>query len=123
MLRRWFERKALKGEGNRYTYLKYGYPKGLVMENFKVAKWGNSLAIRLPSKLVKKTGIKEGDSLPPEVFSYGALLRARLEAEREQNKLTREEAMASIRARRAWFAKDLKPEDWKIDRNDPDTRG
>jgi antitoxin component of MazEF toxin-antitoxin module len=93
------------------------------MEQFKVGKWGNSLAIRLPNKMAKTMGIKEGDLLPPEVFSYGAILRARLEAEREASRMTREEGLASIRAGRAKFPKDLKPEDWKIDRNDPDMRG
>jgi antitoxin MazE len=29
----------------------------------KVSKWGNSLAIRLPSDLVEKLGVKEGDEL------------------------------------------------------------
>ena len=28
-----------------------------------VAKWGNSLAVRLPADLVRKLGIKEGDSI------------------------------------------------------------
>ena len=93
------------------------------MEQFKVAKWGNSLAVRLPTKMVKAMGIKEGDLLPQEVITKGAQLRASLIAEREANKMTREEATARIRAGRDRFPKDLKPEDWKIDRNDPDFRG
>ena len=29
----------------------------------QVAKWGNSLAIRLPAKLVQELGLKEGDDI------------------------------------------------------------
>ena len=29
----------------------------------QVAKWGNSLAVRLPAKLVEKLGLKEGDEI------------------------------------------------------------
>lgn len=28
-----------------------------------VAKWGNSLAVRLPAKLVRELGLKEGDQI------------------------------------------------------------
>jgi antitoxin MazE len=28
-----------------------------------VAKWGNSLAVRLPARLVEELGLKEGDSI------------------------------------------------------------
>ena len=93
------------------------------MEQFKVAKWGNSLAVRLPRKMVKELGLKEGDLLPAEMLTGGAAIRARLEAEREANKMTREEADESIRQLRSKFPKNIKPEDWKIDRNDPDMRG
>lgn len=93
------------------------------MEHFKVAKWGNSLAVRLPRKMVKEMGLKEGDLLPQEVITRGALIRARLEAQRELNRMTPEEGRAAIIAGRRNFPKDLRPEDWKIDRNDPDARG
>ena len=29
----------------------------------QVAKWGNSLAVRLPAKLVRELGLKEGDQV------------------------------------------------------------
>ena len=29
----------------------------------KIAKWGNSLAVRLPARLVAQLGIKEGDDI------------------------------------------------------------
>lgn len=93
------------------------------MEQFKVAKWGNSLAVRLPRKLVKEMGLKEGDLLPREVLTGGAAIRARLEAQREVSRMTREEATAAIREARKLFPEHLKPEDWKIDRNGPDMRG
>ena len=31
----------------------------------QVAKWGNSLAVRLPAELVRKLGLKEGDQIDP----------------------------------------------------------
>lgn len=93
------------------------------MEQFRIAKWGNSLAVRIPSKMVKEMGLKEGDLLPPELLTGGAAIRARLERQREASKMTREEATAAIREARKLFPKDLKPEDWKIDRNSPDMRG
>lgn len=93
------------------------------MDQFKVSKWGNSLAVRLPSKMVKRLGLKQGDSIPAEMIVGGAAIRARLIAEREASSMTRAEANASIRAGRKLFPMDLQPEDWKIDRNDPDMRG
>lgn len=33
----------------------------------KVAKWGNSLAIRIPGELVKESGLKEGGTVEMEV--------------------------------------------------------
>jgi antitoxin component of MazEF toxin-antitoxin module len=95
----------------------------LLVEHFKIAKWGNSFAVRIPAKMMKEMGLKEGDFLPREHLTKGEALRAELIAERERNKMTREEGLASIRAARKLFPKDLKPEDWKIDRNAPDMRG
>lgn len=92
------------------------------MEQFKIAKWGNSLAVRLPSKMVKRLGLKVGDFVPADMIIGGAAIRARLEAEREAQKMTREEATAAIRQRWNTPSK-LRPEDWKIDRNDPEMRG
>ena len=31
--------------------------------NLQVAKWGNSLALRIPAEYVRSAGIKEGDSV------------------------------------------------------------
>lgn len=93
------------------------------MEQFKIAKWGNSLAVRLPNRMVKAMGLKEGGFLPAEVLLGSAAIRATLLAEREASRISREEAMAEIREARKLFPKHLKPEDWKIDRNDPGLRG
>lgn len=39
----------------------------------KIAKWGNSLAVRLPAKLVAQLGLKEGDDIQLVRKSEGAL--------------------------------------------------
>jgi antitoxin MazE len=83
------------------------------MELLKVARWGNSLAVRLPSKMVKELGIKEGDFLSRDFLAL----------HRSTHRKSKEEALESIRQLRSKFPKDLKPEDWKIDHNDPDMRG
>ena len=38
----------------------------------QIARWGNSLAVRLPVELVRKLGLKEGDSIDV-VAEEGAL--------------------------------------------------
>lgn len=78
------------------------------MEEFKVGKWGNSLAIRIPARVAKELGIKEGDTVSHD----------RLQLRKVIPRIDREEALKGIAARR-WTL----PDDWKIDRNDPDMRG
>jgi len=40
-----------------------------IMESpMRVAKWGNSLAIRLPQSVVESLGLKEGDSVEVQVL-------------------------------------------------------
>lgn len=39
----------------------------------RVAKWGNSLAVRLPAGYVRKAGLKEGESVVAEVSPMGAI--------------------------------------------------
>ncbi len=41
--------------------------------NLQIAKWGNSLAMRLPAKLVKRFGLREGDSVHAQITPDGAL--------------------------------------------------
>lgn len=41
--------------------------------NLQVAKWGNSLALRIPVEYVRKIGIKEGDSVEASLTVDGGL--------------------------------------------------
>jgi antitoxin MazE len=78
------------------------------MDILKVAKWGNSLAIRLPAKMVKDLDIREGDLLDRDVLAIKKSLPT----------LTPEQAADGIRTMQRQM-----PADWKLDRNDPDMRG
>lgn len=57
----------------------------------KVAKWGNSLAVRLPAELVARLGLKDGDEIATSNIAGGVVLR-RLE--------TREEALKNLKSLR-----------------------
>ena len=37
----------------------------------RVARWGNSLAVRLPARLVQQLGLKEGDQIDLRVDRHG----------------------------------------------------
>lgn len=39
----------------------------------QVAKWGNSLAVRLPAECTRAAGLREGDSVEAEVTSAGEI--------------------------------------------------
>lgn len=79
----------------------------------RVAKWGNSLALRLPAKVVKELELVEGDEV--EVRATGAkTLEVSRDAEREWAILT----MRRIRAR----SRPLPP-GWKFDRDEANERG
>jgi antitoxin MazE len=39
----------------------------------RVAKWGNSLAVRLPQAVVEALGLKEGDSVEVQVVGFRSL--------------------------------------------------
>jgi antitoxin MazE len=41
--------------------------------NLQVAKWGNSLAMRIPSEVAKRFGLREGDSIDAQLTADGAL--------------------------------------------------
>ena len=75
----------------------------------RVAKWGNSLAIRLPAAVVETLELKEGDQVEVHVVGDRAFDIAR--------DRSRERALARIRA----FRKELPP-DWKFDREEANTR-
>jgi antitoxin MazE len=72
-----------------------------------VSKWGNSLAVRLPKKLVDKLGLKEGEKV--EVTVQRA-------SDPERRK--RLAALKKLRAMR-WAM----PKDYKFDREEAHERG
>lgn len=41
--------------------------------NLQIAKWGNSLALRIPADYVRRIGIKEGDSVEACLTADGGL--------------------------------------------------
>ncbi len=41
--------------------------------NLQISKWGNSLAMRLPADLVRRFGLREGDSVQAQWTADGAL--------------------------------------------------
>jgi antitoxin MazE len=75
----------------------------------RVAKWGNSLAIRLPVAVVEALELKEGDEVEVHVAGDRAFDIARDES--------RQRALARIRAFR-WKL----PADWKFDREEANAR-
>ena len=58
----------------------------------QIAKWGNSLAVRLPAKLVAELGLAEGDEI--EIIRAS---RERLEIERKMNRQVAIEKLREIR--------------------------
>ena len=76
----------------------------------QVAKWGNSLAVRLPKDLVDKLGLKEGDDV--EIVAKGK------ETLEMRAKLSRGEALKALRKFRGWM-----PKDFKFNREEAHERG
>lgn len=70
----------------------------------QIRKWGNSLAVRLPSAVVDALGLKDGDDIEIHIVGERAF-----DITRDKS---RERALARIRA----FGKQL-PRDWKFDRD------
>ncbi len=75
----------------------------------KVAKWGNSLAIRIPKDVAQALGITEGDDIELEVGRVGVL--------RLNRQMTREEALENLKRFRG-----LLPADYKFDREEANAR-
>lgn len=71
----------------------------------QVAKWGNSLAMRIPSDVARQLGLKEGDELDIVVTGERTAEVSR--------KLTREEALERFLARRATL-----PEGYRFNREE-----
>ena len=77
------------------------------MNMMKVSKWGNSLAVRLPAKLVKEFGIKEGDMVEQELLIL----------KRSKPEMAREVALAAM-AKAQWKI----PANYKFDRDEANAR-
>ena len=75
----------------------------------KVSRWGNSLALRLPAKLVEQMGLKEGDELDVQTLS-GLGFQVR----REVSKTELIERLSKIQ----WEL----PKDYKFDRDEANAR-
>ncbi len=78
----------------------------------QVAKWGNSLAVRLPKQLVEKLGLKEGDDI--KITAPDA---ASLRVERSQS---RTDALKSLKRLRKY--RGLMPDGFKFDRDEANER-
>lgn len=76
----------------------------------KVAKWGNSLAVRLPKDAAEALGISEGDDIRFEVTSGGEV------------KLRRELSMTEWLESLSKYQGRL-PADFKFDREEANRRG
>lgn len=75
----------------------------------QIARWGNSLAIRLPAAVVEALGLKEGDEIEVHVAGARAFDIAR--------DRSRQQALERIHA----FRKPL-PAGWKFDRDEATAR-
>jgi antitoxin MazE len=75
----------------------------------KVAKWGNSLAIRIPADVARALDLEEGDAV--ELTTTG---RGRIELALSER---RERALEAIRSLRGTF-----PADFKFDRDEANAR-
>lgn len=75
----------------------------------RVAKWGNSLAIRLPASVVDALELKAGDDIELIVADEHELAL--------RKKPGREELMKRLRSFRGWL-----PDDFKFDREEANER-
>jgi antitoxin MazE len=75
----------------------------------QVAKWGNSLAVRLPASVVEALGLKEGDEINISVVGERAF---DIDLDR-----SRQRALERIKALRRPL-----PADWKFDRDEANAR-
>jgi antitoxin MazE len=76
----------------------------------QIAKWGNSLAVRLPAKLVEQLGLKEGDEVELRPAAAGTFDVAR--------RPTADELFDRIKKFRGRL-----PADYKFDREEANSRG
>jgi antitoxin MazE len=77
----------------------------------KIAKWGNSLAVRLPASVTEALDLKEGDEVHINVAEKGRVFEVKRAP-------TLEEAIVAARKFRGRL-----PADWKFDRDEANERG
>lgn len=75
----------------------------------QIAKWGNSLAVRLPASVVEALGLREGDDIELHVADTHSMGVAR--------KPGRDELLTRLRAYRGRL-----PTDFKFDRDEANAR-
>ena len=75
----------------------------------QIAKWGNSLAVRIPAEVARELGLKEGDDV-----TISAAARDSLTIDRDRR---RDEVIEEIRR----LARPL-PADYKFDREEANAR-
>jgi antitoxin MazE len=75
----------------------------------RVAKWGNSLAVRIPPAVIEALGLKEGDEIDIHIADVRELVVAR--------KPRREDLLQRLRAFRGRL-----PPDFKFGRDDANAR-
>ncbi len=75
----------------------------------QVARWGNSLALRIPKGVIDQLGLKEGDQVEVRVAPDGAF------------EVGHDESRARAIARIREMAVDLPP-GWKFDREEANAR-
>jgi antitoxin MazE len=75
----------------------------------QIAKWGNSLAVRLPKALIDRLGLKEGDDVELRAADDQTLEIART--------VTRDQAMARLRSFRG-----MMPSGFRFDRDEANER-
>ncbi|MEQ1901941.1 MAG: AbrB/MazE/SpoVT family DNA-binding domain-containing protein [Devosia sp.] len=76
----------------------------------KLAKWGNSLAVRMPAAIVDALELKEGDDIDIQVAGKREFDVSR--------KLSREESISKLRE----LLKGTLPSDFKFNRDDANRR-
>lgn len=79
----------------------------------KVAKWGNSLAVRLPKDVVDKLGLKENDEIKLKTSDDPQTLTV----ERDDEQARREAALNVLRQFRG-----MMPADFKFNRDEANER-
>lgn len=77
----------------------------------KIAKWGNSLAVRIPADVANALELKEGDEVQVHVAEQGRAFEV-------QKQMTREEALEELKKFRG-----LIPADFKFNREEVYERG